>query len=206
MSESSEWVSLGEAADIIGVHPATIRNWAERGEFPFRRTPGGHRRFRRADLDEWLASNRVSNPTEAQVVVQSALGRTRMDISSQSKLSDLDWYQTLSPESRDAMRQEGLHIMDALIKHLSDPTWGSGLETAHDIGRIYGNLARQEGLSLSKALQGYLYFSDFPLDAVIQLSETNMPRATVNWGEMLRQINQFTRRILIGLIEAYDEE
>ena len=60
MNEPSEWVSLGEAAQIIGVHPATIRNWAEQGELPFRRTPGGHRRFRRADLQQSLNRPRAA--------------------------------------------------------------------------------------------------------------------------------------------------
>ena len=49
MSES-EWVSLRQAAQMLGVHPATVRAWADKGELPSRRTPGGHRRFRRADL------------------------------------------------------------------------------------------------------------------------------------------------------------
>ncbi len=103
MSDISEWVSLGEAAEIIGVHPATIRNWAERGELPFRRTPGGHRRFRRSDLQSWLNSNRITQPTEAQMVVQSALGRARLEIGDRGKITDLDWYTKLNGEARDIM-------------------------------------------------------------------------------------------------------
>lgn len=45
MSDSSEWVSLRQAADMLGVHPATVRNWADKGDIMSRRTPGGHRRF-----------------------------------------------------------------------------------------------------------------------------------------------------------------
>ena len=44
-NEGSEWVSLRRAADIPGVHPATVRNWADSGKLPFRRTAGKHRRF-----------------------------------------------------------------------------------------------------------------------------------------------------------------
>ena len=40
-----EWVSLRQAAELLGVHPATVRSWADKGELPSRRTPGGHRRF-----------------------------------------------------------------------------------------------------------------------------------------------------------------
>ena len=119
--QPSEWVSLGEAAQIIGVHPATIRNWAEQGELPYRRTPGGHRRFRRADLEQWLASNRITQPAEAQVLVQSALGRARMEMSDREALARLGWFGRLSPDAREVMRRQGLRLMDALIDHLANP-------------------------------------------------------------------------------------
>ena len=53
---TSEWVSLRQAADLLGVHPATVRNWADKGDLPSRRTPGGHRRFRKADLMQYAAT------------------------------------------------------------------------------------------------------------------------------------------------------
>lgn len=206
MSNLSEWVSLGEAAEIIGVHPATIRNWAERGELPYRRTPGGHRRFRRADLKQWLASNRLNQPTEAQVVVQSALGRARLAIGNHQKLSDLAWYGQLSQNARETMRQQGLRLMDTLINHLAHPGHDLELETAHEIGRVYGNLLKSENLSLSQALQGYFYFVDFLMEAVVQLSEAGVPRTTTDWGEILRQVNQFTRETLVGMIDTYEQQ
>lgn len=203
MSESPEWVSLGEAARIIGVHPATIRNWADRGELPFRRTPGGHRRFKRSDLRQWLAARRLSPPAEAQVVVQSALGRTRLEIGDKQKLAHLPWYDRLSPEAREIMRQQGLHLMDTLIRHLAHPEPGLELHTAHDIGQLYGELLRGEDLALSQALEGYFYFSEFLLDAVIQLSETST--SPTNWGQVLKQVTRFTREILIGMIAVYEQ-
>lgn len=39
--ETTTWVSLSEAAKILGVHPATVRNWADQGHLPSQRTPGG---------------------------------------------------------------------------------------------------------------------------------------------------------------------
>lgn len=205
MGQPSEWVSLGEAAEIIGVHPATIRNWAERGELPYRRTPGGHRRFRRADLKQWLASHRVTRPTEAQVVVQSALGRARLEIGDKQELSRQDWYRRLSPDAREVMRQQGLRLMDSLIRYLANPDLDSELDSSHQVGELYGRLLKQEGLSLTQALHGYFYFVDFLLEAVIQLSETNTARSTLDWGAVLRQVHQFTRETLLAMITAYEQ-
>lgn len=207
MSQSSEWVSLGEAAAIIGVHPATIRNWAERGELPCQRTPGGHRRFRRADLQQWLEAHRLVHPTEAQLVVQSALGRTRLEIANRDKLRALEWHSRLDEHAREIMRQQGLRLMDALIAHLAHPGSTAELQVAREIGLVYGNLLRRQKLTLTQALQGYRYFVEILLEAVIQLSESSAGRPSApSWGDMLRQVFAFTSETLSGMIAVYEQE
>jgi excisionase family DNA binding protein len=47
---SQEWLTLSEAAQALGVHPTTLRRWADHGDIPVRVTPGGHRRFLHADV------------------------------------------------------------------------------------------------------------------------------------------------------------
>ncbi|MEB2286663.1 MAG: helix-turn-helix domain-containing protein [Anaerolineae bacterium] len=204
--QPSEWVSLGEAAQIIGVHPATIRNWAEQGELSYRRTPGGHRRFRRIDLEQWLASHRITQPAEAQVLVQSALGRARMAMGDREALARLGWFGRLSPDAREVMRRQGLRLMDALIGHLADPAASHGRETAHDIGLAYGRLLKSQGLLLSQALEGYFYFVDFLVDSVVQLAETGTARPQSAWSATLRQITLFTRAVLVSMVQVYERE
>jgi len=205
MTPSSDWVSLGEAAQIVGVHPATIRNWAERGDLPCERTPGGHRRFRRSDLKQWIAARPMRPHTpEAQLIVQNALGRTRLEISDRRKLASEEWYQRLSQKGREDMRQHGLHLMDGLIRHLTTPGEAQGMVVARDIGITYGRLLRGEGLTLSQAMHGYLYFSDFLFDAVLNMAKANPRSAALDWNDMLHQVHLFTRQILVHLIGAYD--
>ncbi len=50
----SEWLTLGGAAGYLGVAKGTLRRWADQGRVPVFYTPGGHRRFRRPDLDAFL--------------------------------------------------------------------------------------------------------------------------------------------------------
>jgi excisionase family DNA binding protein len=45
-----------EAARYLGVSLATVRRWSDAGSLPGYRTPGGQRRFSRAQLDGFLAS------------------------------------------------------------------------------------------------------------------------------------------------------
>ena len=47
----NNYVSIGEAAEIIGVTENTLRRWEQAGRLIPQRTPGGHRRY---DLDQLL--------------------------------------------------------------------------------------------------------------------------------------------------------
>src|SRR5919107_218507 len=49
-----EWLTLGQAAKYLGVAQSTMRKWSDLGRVSAFYTPGGHRRYRRTDLDQFL--------------------------------------------------------------------------------------------------------------------------------------------------------
>ena len=49
--EIDEWLTIGEAAAYLNLHRETLRRAEKRGLLPKHLTPGGHRRYRIADLD-----------------------------------------------------------------------------------------------------------------------------------------------------------
>lgn len=53
-----------EVAEILGVRAATIGLWARIGVLkPALRTPGGHRRYRRADVEAFLTAGQTAKST-----------------------------------------------------------------------------------------------------------------------------------------------
>jgi excisionase family DNA binding protein len=65
-----DWLTLGQAAKYLGVAQSTIRKWSDQGRVPAFYTPGGHRRYRRADLDTFLNRSGPGGSTaEAPVVL-----------------------------------------------------------------------------------------------------------------------------------------
>lgn len=50
-------LSPSEAAEILGVHPRTLKRWVSNGKVKALRTPGKWLRFRREDLDQFLREN-----------------------------------------------------------------------------------------------------------------------------------------------------
>jgi excisionase family DNA binding protein len=61
-----DWLTLGQAAKFLGVAQSTIRKWSDQGRVPAFYTPGGHRRYRRRDLetflDRWGPGGRSEGP------------------------------------------------------------------------------------------------------------------------------------------------
>jgi len=49
-----DWLTLGRAAKYLGMAQSTIRKWSDDGRLRAFYTPGGHRRYRRVDLDQFL--------------------------------------------------------------------------------------------------------------------------------------------------------
>lgn len=193
-------VSLAEAAKILGVHPATVRNWADRGHLPFQRTPGGHRRFRLSDLEQWRSQHQAGGEVEAQILVQSAMGRARMEIG-EGQLAHAAWYQHLTPQARDLMSRYGRQLMELLRNYL---TTGSDqlLQAAQEVGAKYAQAICAEGLKLSQAVEAFFVFHDSILDAVIQMMETG--RGSHEWGDSVRHVHAFTHVIIMALVKYYE--
>ena len=54
VSAEPVWLTLGQAAKYLGVAQSTIRKWSDNGRVRAFYTPGGHRRYRREDLDAFV--------------------------------------------------------------------------------------------------------------------------------------------------------
>lgn len=55
MAQEPYDLTVSDVAELLQVHPDTVRRWAGAGALASWRTPGGQRRFRRSDVDALLA-------------------------------------------------------------------------------------------------------------------------------------------------------
>src|SRR5688500_7059483 len=93
-----EWYTLGEASKILGVHPATVRQWSDEGKIGAFRTPGGHRRFARVDIDRLLQVSPVRGAGLQSYLVAEAVARTRKSLP--EALAHAAWAQHLPEDER----------------------------------------------------------------------------------------------------------
>ncbi len=200
-----EWLSLREAAEMLGMHPATVRLWADRNELPSRRTSGGHRRFRRSDIEARLRHEAERRPgPAAQLLVQSVLGRVRFAFTD-GTLNTLPWYEHFDDSAREAYRRLGRQVLELLLHALSDGTSAEELRSeAIRLGMEYGSITRASHVPVADAVRAFLYFRSLVDESVLQLTEVQGVRdhQDIPWAESLYQIQALTNEILPALIEA----
>jgi excisionase family DNA binding protein len=150
------WLGLGEASELIGVDPDTLRRWADEGRVEVYHTPGGHRRFQRRSLERLMRARprarvRISRlgPSEARLV--AAYRRAYLPSDGESVPDAM----AAVPESdRSAFRENGRQLVAALVAYLdSDGAARRGaLEVASASAAALGRDLAAAGVSLTDAV------------------------------------------------------
>ena len=204
LSPNEKWLSLQEASQILGVHPSTLRQWADSGKIPIVRTPGGHRRFAESSVRGLLEPEPLQ-PSGVQLLVQSALGRTRLEVGG-GKLSEQGWYQRFNETDRAEQRELGRRLLSLVIQYLTQPADRQEiLEEARAIGRSCGERSLSSKLTLTEAVRAFLYFQDFLRDGVIQMSETVGQRGNIDLISTYQQIKVLIDEVMLAMLEVYEE-
>ena len=186
----ARWMSLGEVCRALEINEATLRQWADRGRLPVYRTPGGHRRFLREDVEGLMSANGgvVSAESDPEDL---ALQRIRRKLS-QTDLSEQPWLQSFQAEGRDRMRLFGRRLLSLLLRdglHGHSRRRGETLSETHMLGNEYGSEMAARGVPLTDSVQAFLFFRQAVVEAV--------------QPERLRQVVEISDGVLVGLVDAY---
>jgi excisionase family DNA binding protein len=201
----TEWLSLQQASRVLGVHPATLRAWSDRGRIASRRTPGGHRRFSRADLDTWVESQRRREPG-AELLVQNALGRMRLEMAHFEEGIPA-WLARFDEPMRQRYRETGRQLLGLLIRFISDPGQRTEtLEQARDIGRHYAVVSHASGLSLADSVQAVLFFHNSLTSSIVQMAASLNPNGGIDWATTHRLATSFVNDVLLAMVETFTAE
>ncbi len=201
-SKVPDWLTLSQVAETLGVHPSTVRNWADKGYLPSHRTQGGHRRFFRKELDLWTKSQSANSKGEAALVVQSALSYTRLQISD-GDLENQPWYSKLAPQAREEYRRSGRKLMQNLSNFLASSDDKTGQAEAHVAGYDYAILGRRHGLNSLEATRAYLFFRSALQEGMINAYESAAIHSARAWRDMIHKMDAFTSQVLLSLLETY---
>jgi excisionase family DNA binding protein len=195
-------LSLRAAAAHLGVHPTTLRRWADAGELAVLLTPGGHRRFSRADLDQFAVNRRRLRAVVGLEQLWSdaavAEARARLD-----RLPEAVWLAKHNPPGRELKRQLGRRLMTVLLQYLSGHAVPELLDEARAIGREHARQSLEQGLGLAEAVQALLFFRDTLVEVALDLPEIAPVRSDANLA-LVRRINTALNAVQLALVGEYE--
>jgi excisionase family DNA binding protein len=189
------WLSLNEASRRLNVHPATLREWADRGRIRTFRTPGGHRRFSVEDVDALAAE---ATP-ELALFMSALVGQARLATTA-GQLATESWYSRFDDAAKERQRELGHDLMRLLVAYLGDPEkdWGSDIRA---LGGSYARLAHDAGLSLGDAMRAFHLFEGLVHSSMKQLSAVQVGGS----ADFERHVGWFLNEVRVAMVESFTE-
>ncbi len=204
--EPGAWLSLGEASRVLGITPATLRRWADRGQVASFTTPGGHRRFLKAAITALLPASRTRRPHLAE---PGAVG-PQVSLAYRAALRaggpvGAGWLAGLPEPTRTLFRERGRRMAECLIAHLDAEGPAPAMANLHEAAghaAEYGSDMAALGFDLSTALEAFLRFRSPFMD---YLAATARKRGldTREAIELLRDAEAATDRLLVAFATGW---
>ena len=209
MSQSQQathkpWLELSEAAEFLGVHFTTLRRWADAGDVPCIRTPGGRRRFQRDELVAFLESLRQGNK-RALATIESTNHPMSMSAVKHNGIKQEPWYGRLDESLRRQMRREGQRLMAVLMQYATRSDGGEiFLQEGERFAAFYGQACYENGLSLVETSRAFLLVRRSIKDSVYQAGALAGAPDQDTW-RLYNRMNTFLDTMLLSTLAAYDQ-
>ncbi len=205
LAETTRRLTLTQAARFLGVHPSTLRRWADSGEIRYLRTPGGHRRFLEEDLRAFLgAREQREHPAESKTFAKSLIIQTRQEMTTES-VSGESWHTAFGESDRVARRESGQRLVGLALQYTMRTTGREPiLKEARRIGRGYGQDAAQRGLSLVDTVQAFLFFRE----TLIRTARPGLSTRGQYDAEDVRihrGLREFLDQVFFAILGAYEQ-
>ena len=156
----------------------------------------------RNEINLWMQAQRVNKPEESEGLIQNALSFARIQIS-EAHLEQQRWYQKIDQAGRASYRRSGRTLVQGLIRSQVLDENAAEAE-ARVVGVDYASNGRRFGLTTLEAVQAFLFFRNVLQEAAYHAYESAAVQSPYAWGDMFRDINRYTDRILVTIIETYE--
>lgn len=202
--ERNQWLTLKDASDFLGVHFTTLRTWADNGEIPVFRTPGGHRRFSLSDLRRFLES-RVEQEEQVDpgALVDAAIVRVRKEMERRPE-QEMRWISNLSQETRAMNRERGRQLFALAIAYVLKPNQRESiLMDGRNLGWEYGREAASNRVNLAETGRAVQFFRT----QLVQVARAEDGTGKLDDDDIRiqRLINHFLDEVLYAVLNGYEQ-
>ena len=197
-------ISISEASQVLGVSEATLRQWTDEGRIKVFITPGGHRRYSRAELRKFMTSHQKTHGIKDLVVELEDTAQHLREIGRKS-LSTTTWYDKVSKESREHLAYLGRQLLNSIIKYITEPSKREDtIAIARGVGYDLGETLSQLGLPLTDSVEVFILHRDPIMNAVTHLIRKR-DGVTGRVAEAIPLVAHVMDEALVSLVEAHQQ-
>ncbi|MFC1874229.1 helix-turn-helix domain-containing protein, partial [Chloroflexota bacterium] len=153
-------LSISEVSHLLGVSEAALRQWTDEGKIKAFITPGGHRRYARAELKKFMSSHpRILGIKDLVVELEDTAQRLRE--TSRTSLDATPWYRHLNEESKEHLACLGRKLLNLIIKYVTEPAKREEtIRLTHELGHNLGEILARLDLPLTDSVEAFLMHRD----------------------------------------------
>jgi len=195
-------ISISEASRMLGVSEATLRQWTDEGKIRAFITPGGHRRYNKAELRGFTGKQqRVHSIKDLVAKIEDATSLQRE--LAHTHFSTTSWYNKLDSESQRHLAESGKQLLRLVIRYITEPLKRTEIEElARNVGSDFGEQVAKLGLSLTESVEAFTLHRNPVVNAAADLMKR---REALNERavEALPLVTHIMDEALIALVAAY---
>lgn len=197
-------VSISEASHLLGVSEAALRQWTDERMIKAFITPGGHRRYSKADLTKFMSSRQKMLNVKDLAVELKDTARLHREIG-RTYLNTTSWYNNISEASQEHLAHLGRHLLSLIIKYVTEPSKRDGtIKLAYDSGHDLGETLARLGLPLTASVEAFTQHREPIMNAITHLMRKR-DVLTSRILEAIPLVDQAMDEALIALVAAHQQ-
>ena len=197
-------LSISQASRILGVNEATLRQWTDEGKVRAFVTPGGHRRYSRSQMRQFMGTQRRIHGIKDLVAELEDTPSLQHEIA-KTRFVNTSWYGKLTNESQQHLAEAGRRLLNLVVRYIAEPSKREEtVELVRDVGRDFGETLAKLGLPLTDSLEAFILHRSPVVNVAARLMkrrEALNERAT----EAVPLVTHIMDEALISLVAAHEK-
>ncbi len=202
--EQESLLNISEASRILGVSGAALRQWTDEGRIKAFITPGGHRRYSRADLKKLMSAHPRMLGVKDLVTELEETAQQHRKIARVS-LEKKAWYNKLNKESQEHLAELGRRLLSLIIRYVTEPSKREEtLQLVREVGHGHGDTLAKLGLPLTDSVEAFILHRDPIMNAATHLLRKR-EAFTGRVVEAIPIVAHVMDEALVALVAAHQE-
>jgi len=189
---------------MLGVSDASLRQWTDGGKIKAFVTPGGHRRYTRAELKKFMNSQPRMLGIKDLAIKLEETARQHREIA-RTSFNTTSWYSKLDVESQERLAHLGRELLEVTIRYITEPSRREEIiKLIRDVGHDHGETLAKLGLPLTDAIEAFILHRTPMMNAVTHLMRKR-EAYTKRVVEAIPLAAHVLDEALVALVAAYQQ-